>query len=68
MKVRYFKREKYIGKSHMETNVDYWKWIKGKGLYVKFINDDKLYKSEYKLNELLSGEVEGNITEILWKR
>lgn len=61
MKIRYFKREKYI----RNTNIDFWKWIKGKGLFVKYINGDTLYKSSYNLTELLSKEKpEGNLTEI----
>lgn len=62
---RYFKREKYIGNTGIETEVDFWKWIKGKGLFVKYKYDDKFYKSEYYLKELLSGIPEGVITEIV---
>ena len=68
MKIRYFKREKYIGNTGIETSIEFWKCVKGKGLFVKHINDDKLYKSSYNLSELLSKEKpEGNLTELCFK-
>lgn len=50
MKYRYFKM---INKSE---DIEYWKWIKGKGVYIKYTNDAEVYKSSYTLKDLLKNK------------
>ena len=64
--IRYFKKtSKFTKGGTVLSEINHWKWVKGKGLFVKFEYWDDYVKSEYYLKELLGkDEPDGQIKEI----